>query len=301
MAWKPKCRTGLESLPPEVRRLILSVLDLSRLKALVHASPTYHQQYVHDRRYLLCRSLEETLGSVTVDSYAVHLFAAPVGNKNRNISGFLRSYADSIARRWLPLADKLTLGDAIGMVTFYFRCVEPVTEHFVHWILQNLQQAPGQTLDGQPAAITLTNTELARFTRATYRFQMLCYLGDPDDKRIRVWRADNVQAFLDLFEPWEREELYSFYQFAEDIYDHIFDNILWDLHPDNPKFDDQGRPPTPDGAYDLSISNKFGMSIKYTQTSISVSHLIRKEQIEATTWKEQCFRVSTCCTRFSSR
>ncbi|OIW27380.1 hypothetical protein CONLIGDRAFT_682435 [Coniochaeta ligniaria NRRL 30616] len=250
------CSSGLESLPPEIRRYILSCLDLPRMKVLVHASPTFHQQYVHDRKYLLCRSLEETLGSVTVDAYAVHLFAAQVRNKNRNISGFLRSYSESTAQRRLRLADKLTQDEVISMVAFYFHYVEPTTEHFVSWIIQKLRKAPEESLLGQPATTTLTNTELMRFTRATYRFQTLCHLGDSDDKNIRLWREDNMQAFLDILEPWEREELYSFYQFAEDIYHHIFDDIRWDLHPDNPKFDDQGRPPTPDGAFDLSISNR---------------------------------------------
>lgn len=77
-----KRNCGLDILPPEVRRHLLSILDLPRLKALVHASPTFHQQYLIDRKYLLCKSLEETLGSVTVDAYAVHLFAAQDANTN---------------------------------------------------------------------------------------------------------------------------------------------------------------------------------------------------------------------------
>jgi hypothetical protein len=73
-----------------------------------------------------------------------------------------------------------------------------------------------------------------RFTRAAYRFQFLCQLADPDDKNFHVWRQYHVQTLLYILEPWEREELYSFCQFAEDIFDRIFDKIRWDLHPDNP-------------------------------------------------------------------
>ncbi|KAL6353923.1 hypothetical protein LRP88_12918 [Fusarium phalaenopsidis] len=58
-------------------------------------------------------------------------------------------------------------------------------------------------------------------------------------------------ALLNIIEPWEIEELFAFYQFALNVYDKVFTDIYWDLHPDNPKFDDQGRPPTPDGAFDL--------------------------------------------------
>ena len=44
---------GLDRLPPEVRRHLLATLDLSRLKALVRVSPTFHQHYLFDRKYLL--------------------------------------------------------------------------------------------------------------------------------------------------------------------------------------------------------------------------------------------------------
>jgi hypothetical protein len=66
-----------------------------------------------------------------------------------------------------------------------------------------------------------------------------------------------VLAFLDVLDPWEIEELFSFYQFAQGVYDRILSEIRWDLHPDNPKFDDQGRPPTPEQAFNLDISSKF--------------------------------------------
>lgn len=33
--------------------------------------------------------------------------------------------------------------------------------------------------------------------------------------------------------------------------DQIFHEIRWDVHEDNPKFEDQQRPPTPEGAFDL--------------------------------------------------
>ncbi|RSL53624.1 hypothetical protein CEP53_007694 [Fusarium sp. AF-6] len=52
-------------------------------------------------------------------------------------------------------------------------------------------------------------------------------------------------------EPWEIEEFYALYQFVCNVYQKIFAHIYWDLHPDNPRFNDQGRPPTPDGAFDL--------------------------------------------------
>lgn len=44
---------SLEDFPAEIRRHILSMLELDELKVLVRASPVYHQQYLLDRRYLL--------------------------------------------------------------------------------------------------------------------------------------------------------------------------------------------------------------------------------------------------------
>jgi hypothetical protein len=67
----PQLNAPLESLPPEIRLQLLSILELEELRALVHASPVFHQQYLLDRRSLLCKSLETTLRSVTVDASSV--------------------------------------------------------------------------------------------------------------------------------------------------------------------------------------------------------------------------------------
>lgn len=62
----------LEEVPAELRRYILSMLDLEGLSALVHASRMIHKQYLLDRKYLLCSSIEVTLGSATVDACVVY-------------------------------------------------------------------------------------------------------------------------------------------------------------------------------------------------------------------------------------
>ena len=62
----------LENLPPEVRRHILYFLGVEELRALVHASPVFHQQYLLDRRSLLLQSIETISGNITVDAYAVY-------------------------------------------------------------------------------------------------------------------------------------------------------------------------------------------------------------------------------------
>lgn len=59
--------------------------------------------------------------------------------------------------------------------------------------------------------------------------------------------------FLDLFEPWEVEEISCIYTFAKERYNQIFNDIRWNVHEENPKFEGQ-RPPTPEGAFDLDNS-----------------------------------------------
>lgn len=242
------CR--LESLPPEVRRYILSILDLSHLSALVHASPTFHQQYLADRRYLLCKSLEVTIGCLTVEAYAVYRLAAP-----RNTSDFLEWYSEKCSQRAVAITDDLTEGVASTIAGFYSRSVKPVVEDCARRMLDKLAESVGNNT-GDQKEVRLSRTEMMRLTRAAYRFQLLCQLASPE----RTLREENLTALFNIMEPWEIEELFAFYQFALDVYDRVFTDIYWDLHPDNPKFDDQGRPPTPDGAFDLGSGCKLRMN-----------------------------------------
>ncbi|KAI3317542.1 hypothetical protein HD806DRAFT_514904 [Xylariaceae sp. AK1471] len=243
--------SGIESLPPEIRRLLLSILDLPRLKALVRASPTFHKQYRFDRKHLLCRSLEGTLASATVDAYAVHQFTPQEGNTILNIAGFLTSYSENTSQRRLPLGDKITEDEAVSLAAFHLRYVQDIMEYCFRWTLDILAENVGMRAADFQQKLVPTRTESMRFTRAIYRFQVLSDLTLTCPDGFREHRVD-VYIFLDILKPWEIEELFSFYQCALAKYDQIFQDILWDLHPDNPKFDDQDRPPTPTGAFDLS-------------------------------------------------
>ena len=107
-AGEQNCNSRLENLPPEVRRHLLSSLDLPRLKLLVRSSPTFDQQYLFGREYILCKSIERTLGSVTVDAYAVHRSAAQAKHAKQNTTGFLESYTENTSRRYPPLVGKVT-------------------------------------------------------------------------------------------------------------------------------------------------------------------------------------------------
>lgn len=121
----------LESLPPEVRRHLLSVLDLPLLKALVRASPTFHQQYLYDRKYILRRSIKNTFGSAEL-SVCV-LDQAPVMRRDR--AAFLNWYSEQTSGQ---RTRQLTEDQAQDITAYYFRFVKPVSESYSRVILDDL-------------------------------------------------------------------------------------------------------------------------------------------------------------------
>lgn len=246
---KETCDSRLESLPPEIRRHLLSTLDLERLKSLVRASPTFHEQYLLDRKYLLCRSLERTLGSVTVDAYAVHQCTAQDGgNINRTyVTGFINWYSEQISRRSLVLPNTLSLDEALDMAFFYLDHVKPITEHYSRWALDDLVEKAGDEAHDHTKPLELTSAESMRFRRVIYRFQLLCHLVGHLTRGFTRIREDVALELIGGLEPWEVEELVSFHEWALGVYDKRFDDIILDLCPDDddPSFDDQNRPPTP--------------------------------------------------------
>ena len=56
---------------------------------------------------------------------------------------------------------------------------------------------------------------------------------------------------MSTYEPWGAEEFVCIHNFVAKKFDRVFDDIAWDVHEDNPKFDGQLRAPLPEGAFDL--------------------------------------------------
>ena len=263
----------LDSLPAEIRRHLLFILDLAQLKTLVFASPTFHEQYLLDRQSILCRSLETTLPSTVVDAKAVYEFSL-VSTLKKDIPAFLLSYAENVKQRYSSPANRLILDEAIGMASFYFRSVKPIVEYYARWALDNLSRSLGQICHSHDVEVALTTMETVRLARAVYRFELLCQLVNPVDRPFNIPRERFIRSLFDIIEPWEVEELVSFYQFAQSIYDGAFRDVRWDLHMNNPKFDGQGRPPTPEGAFDLDNSCKLSISFDTSRDSQMLLNLI---------------------------
>ncbi|KOC14192.1 hypothetical protein AFLA70_307g001690 [Aspergillus flavus AF70] len=116
--------------------------------------------------------------------------------------------------------------ELVDVAAFYFSIVKPLAQYYTRWTLGNLAIETDKPRSDEP----LSKMEETRLIRALYRFQ-LCY----------------------LFEPWEVEEISCIYTFAKERYNQIFNDIRWNVHEENPKFEGQ-RPLTPEGAFDLDNS-----------------------------------------------
>jgi hypothetical protein len=206
----------IQNLPPEVRRHLLSLLNLTQLKLMVRASPTLHQQYRHDRTYILCRSLEETLRTVTVDAYAVQWITSN-RRTDVDIAGFLKqTYSQPSA----SLVGRVTQDEAVNMVKFY-TSIQSAIADFAHWALEE-------------DVLHLSRTEMMRLTRAVYRYQLLCLIADPSATATpRDTKEATIDTLIDIFEPWEVEEIFSFLQFAEHMHADAMRFVQWVLPPEH--------------------------------------------------------------------
>lgn len=138
----------------------------------------------------------------------------------------------------------------------------PVAKYYLKQALKNLDERVGEVSDRLSSQPKPSNIEWQRCLRAAYRFQLLCCTV----KSARLIRGiDNgtleclAERPFYTPEPWEGEELLCFNQFSEAVYEDIFDNIAAEVHPDNARFDDRDRPPTPEGAFELA---SFGDACK---------------------------------------
>ncbi|KAF3030208.1 hypothetical protein E8E15_011478 [Penicillium rubens] len=110
---------SLETLPAELRRHILLIVEIDSLKALVQASPIYFHQYQLDRKTILCGSLEATLGNALADAYAVQMSSssklAPPNNPEE-AEDILQYYHTILAQTSLNPLHKL-LNNSDGLLT----------------------------------------------------------------------------------------------------------------------------------------------------------------------------------------
>jgi hypothetical protein len=252
----------LENLPPETRRHILYLSGFEELRALIHASPVFHQQYLLDRRSLLLQFFETMLGKVTVDACAAYQSGwadyEDLCTKDE-VAHFLESYQIGRFSTQHPnVTATITEDQSASIVAFHLSVVKPLVRHYTGWTLANLTDTAEDPQIHKP----LSKMEEIRLLRAFYRFQLCCNLfGKGRHRTLQGHRLDFdsldiLRIFFCLFEPWEVEEIACIYTFAKEKYTQIFHDIRWDVHQENPKYEGQ-RPPTPEGAFDLDDDCKY--------------------------------------------
>ncbi|KAL2019028.1 hypothetical protein VTK56DRAFT_10132 [Thermocarpiscus australiensis] len=254
-------RITLESLPAELRHKILSlVLDIEDLKALVLASPVFHQQYLLDRKAFLRRALKATLGNALVDAYAVHTSA--LLHEQQQPGRALYQLEETTVRLLMDnyvalrsvspdqlLAEVITTEDDLAsMASFYCSVTRPLVEQCAALFLRHL--------DASLRVGSLSRTERARLLRALCRFQLYCNLFGVGPRgyceRPPLPMSEILPFFFCVFRPWEIEEIHCIYVMMRETYEAVFDAIRSDVARDNPRFDGWLRPDTPPGSFDLA-------------------------------------------------
>jgi hypothetical protein len=245
---------SLETLPAEVRHSILCTLELSELKALILASPVYHQQYLFGRRAVLCSSLELSLCGSVADACAVHrsgLTGSAAMNSNEKVAEFLSSY-----RQGQISTKHLTEDEAVQVAIFFSTTMRPLLEIYSNSALQMLDKEVGETRMHAPT----TRTEKARFIRAMYRFQLCCNLfgrgshGSAWQQGLGFRSNIILEKFISIFEPWEVEEIACVYTFAKMKYEQTFLEVQKGMHRDNAAASDRG------GGGRAGVEGAFGIS-----------------------------------------
>ncbi|CZR40538.1 uncharacterized protein FPRO_05438 [Fusarium proliferatum ET1] len=245
--------SDLERLPFEIRNGFLLAIDsITDLSALVHASPTFHEQYRLDRAFWLWHCLQLEMGHVFVDAYIANQCNSPEFRLKRNRERVLLFIEDYKSHRSM-ITEVLTKcpdeDEMLSIAAFHSSVIRPLMNHYVSWAHGNME------LLSTPKDIS--RTEERRIMRGFYRFQIFSNLfgavKDVDHGESFLGSEERLSLFLADFMAWEIEEMLCINAFVQAKYESVFQAIQWDLHPDNPSFDSSRTGPhTPPGAFHLA-------------------------------------------------
>jgi hypothetical protein len=138
--------------------------------------------------------------------------------------------------------------DVFPIIAFYSSVITPLVSHYVRWAQGNHRYL---FTTGQ-----LSKTEKRRIVRDFYRFQLFCNLFGSDSMtgRLSSGHEQRLGHFLDMFEPWELEEIICIYWFINGKCLSVLEDVAWDFDENNPKFNSRKMDPyMPEGAYHLEI------------------------------------------------
>ena len=165
----------IEKLPPEIKLLLFSkISDVSGLRALVLASPAYHNVYRNHRKDVLM----QVVRSAMIESQAIDCFmAAQSARLNFAVSDRVAMVHQLIAeyqRRRLASSD--SVGDmpldfalAISIARIFH-----VVQHLVSDYISEIKQMHISEGTGTVANQSLSLTEHTRLERAFFRYEIFC-------------------------------------------------------------------------------------------------------------------------------
>lgn len=246
----------VEHLPPELRHELLTTLDLSSLRNMVHASPVFYRQYVLERCSILSLCLERTLGTV-LDAYWVYQTARsskfPSITNDETISNFRQAYMRQQASgSYSILRKSVTEHLAVGIAAFHYSTVDPIMQLYIRHVLEALAEETGGIVDQEP----LSQVEQARLVRGLYRFQLCCNLftmaNFPESSTLsRNGRTIRIlNDYISLLEPWEIEEMVCIYSFANERFERVFEAV-WRCTTGDGTETRPRKVPDPEDGYDL--------------------------------------------------
>jgi hypothetical protein len=245
----------LENLPPELRVMVLSSApDLPTLRALVHASPVLHAQYLNDRDTILRACAERDLHGFDLDVYFTTLSRVRELGCPRTdgiIFEFLVTY--KYLHETLPFRiEGIKPSLRRWMAGFHMSVARPIARLYSNWALSNLRRAivsPTSLQEAEEAEgvakcgpdgqddpnIKLSRSEEIRLYRAIYRFHTFHHLfGKNPGKRSGLLSRHQVNIlFCSFFDPWEVEAIGCIDIFIRAKYEDIFNRVKADLQPDN--------------------------------------------------------------------
>ncbi|KAF4340260.1 hypothetical protein FBEOM_5771 [Fusarium beomiforme] len=252
----------IESLPLDILHDVLLAIDsVADFSSMIRASPTIYRHYLRSRVFWLRNCFELELGAVVFDAFAVYRSSTTEFRTKRtkdSVFRFIETYRLQRRQQNTPQSVLIDHDKIIPLVAFYTKIVKRLAKQFVAWTQAHHA--------GLSSPAQLSTTEARRILRAFYRYQLFCNLFSPapQSRRGICTNEERLEWFLDIFEPWEIEEILCVNAFVGDKYKEVLGEVTWDFHPDNPKWD-AGRtdPSTPEGAYNISWFEEFyriGMS-----------------------------------------
>ncbi|VUC27248.1 unnamed protein product [Clonostachys rosea] len=213
---------GLAELPTELLWLILERLYCpADLHSAFCASPFLLQAYLAARERIIASMLARVILPVA-QRHAIATTGGPVAPKKEQLGGlwnFLEGYFDD-EEHDRPTAfpsDRLKLMKLMLLHAQVEQFVEQYYEEAKeHYILFLERQAASNSLEPPPEFAKLSRTEMARFQRAFYRYELYsrCFGVSTRDK----WASScpmeaHYEHFLGRLEPWEVEEMCCVHQF----------------------------------------------------------------------------------------